>query len=116
MTDQSNTAKLDPEVATDEQVARVKLLLGRSDHAPGSGYFPLLIARIEQDSSRLATAATLIEALSEALATCNGLFDVIRGDWSDPRSECREGWGVIAAALALRAEWVQTNKKEATDD
>ena len=40
--------------------------------------------------------------LVEALVECDGLFDEIRGDWSDPRSECTRGRAVIAAALAAK--------------
>ena len=40
------------------------------------------------------------EALAEALDECKELFSAIRGDWSDPRAECRAGWAVIDTALA----------------
>src|SRR3990172_4188835 len=39
-------------------------------------------------------------AFRAALEKCKELFTEIRGDWSDPRAECREGWAVIDAALA----------------
>ena len=39
-------------------------------------------------------------AVVEALKQCSKLFHSIRGDWSDPRAECREGWAVIDAALS----------------
>ena len=47
----------------------------------------------------LSIAEAAMEA-ETALGKCNELFDEIRGDWSDPRSACREGWAIIGAALA----------------
>jgi len=44
-------------------------------------------------------AASRIERLEAALRCCGELFSDIRNDWSDPRSECREGWRVIEEAL-----------------
>ena len=44
-------------------------------------------------------AASRIEKLEAALRRCDELFSDIRNDWSDPRSECREGWRVIEEAL-----------------
>ena len=44
-------------------------------------------------------AAIRIEKLEAALRRCDELFSDIRNDWSDPRSECREGWSVIKEAL-----------------
>lgn len=38
--------------------------------------------------------------LVEALEKCNEVFSNIRNDWTDPRSDCREGWETIDAALA----------------
>jgi len=38
--------------------------------------------------------------LLEALGRCRELFSDIRGDWSDPRADCREGWAIIDAAIA----------------
>jgi chromosome segregation ATPase len=40
-----------------------------------------------------------IEKLEAALRRCDKLFSDIRNDWSDPRSECREGRSVIKEAL-----------------
>lgn len=37
--------------------------------------------------------------LRAALEDCRRLFREIRGDWTDPRSECSDGLGIIAAAL-----------------
>ena len=54
-------------------------------------------------AGKLYAAHAVAEArapLVEALVECDGLFDDIRGDWSDPRSECTRGRAVIAAALA----------------
>lgn len=42
-------------------------------------------------------------ALREALEKSRDLFTDIRGDWSDPRSRCRQGWAIIDAALATDA-------------
>jgi hypothetical protein len=39
------------------------------------------------------------KVLEGALTGCSELFDEIRGDYSDPRHECREGQLVIRAAL-----------------
>lgn len=36
-----------------------------------------------------------------ALQECYNLFSSIRGDWTDPRSDCREGWAIINAAQAV---------------
>jgi hypothetical protein len=43
----------------------------------------------------LAAAPALVAALRE----CAELFSAIRGDWTDPRHECRAGQEVISAAL-----------------
>jgi len=43
--------------------------------------------------------ADRIEKLEAALRRCDELFSDIRNDWSDPRSECREGWSVVKEAL-----------------
>lgn len=48
----------------------------------------------ERDALRIQCAQ-----MREALETCFELFSAIRGDWTDPRSECREGQRVIAKAL-----------------
>lgn len=40
-----------------------------------------------------------VKDLEGALRRCRELFSDIRGDWTDPRSECREGWAIIDAAL-----------------
>jgi len=48
---------------------------------------------------KLRAAETRIERLEAALRCCGELFSDIRNDWSDPRSECREGWRVIEEAL-----------------
>jgi len=45
-----------------------------------------------------------IEVLRSALTRCRELFDEIRNDWSDPRSECRAGWAVIHEALHATAD------------
>lgn len=39
--------------------------------------------------------------LREALDKCSDLFSKIRGDWTDPRIECRVGQSVIAEALSI---------------
>lgn len=44
-------------------------------------------------------AAAWVGPLEAALERCNDLFYDIRGDWTDPRSECREGWEAIRTAL-----------------
>lgn len=49
------------------------------------------------------TDSERIEVLREALVRCRELFDEIRNDWSDPRSECRAGWAVIEGALKKTA-------------
>lgn len=46
------------------------------------------------------TARQQVTTLREALKKCYELFSDIRGDWTDPRAECREGWKVIDNALA----------------
>jgi hypothetical protein len=40
------------------------------------------------------------EIMREALKRCRELFYEIRMDWSDPRSECREGVALIDEALS----------------
>jgi len=40
------------------------------------------------------------DVMVEALKGCSELFSDIRGDWSDPRYECRSGQELIANALA----------------
>jgi len=49
-------------------------------------------------------AASRIDKLEAALRRCDELFSDIRNDWSDPRSECREGWSVIKEALEGKDE------------
>lgn len=39
-----------------------------------------------------------LENAKAALEACSDLFSEIRGDWTDPRSECREGQDVIHKA------------------
>ena len=51
------------------------------------------------DAERKADKAALCRARM-ALQKCGELFGEIRGDWTDPRSECREGWEVIESALS----------------
>jgi hypothetical protein len=53
----------------------------------------------DDDEELLDEAADRIEKLEAALRCCGELFSDIRNDWSDPRSECREGWRVIEEAL-----------------
>jgi len=54
--------------------------------------------------SRLSRAGQDAEAenarLREALDQCDDLFSAIRGDFTDPRSECRKGAEIIERALA----------------
>jgi hypothetical protein len=47
----------------------------------------------------LYTHPPAVEGPVGALTGCSELFDEIRGDYSDPRHECREGQLVIRAAL-----------------
>lgn len=37
--------------------------------------------------------------LKEALFRCNELFSLLRGDWSDNRHWCRQGWAIVEKAL-----------------
>jgi hypothetical protein len=59
---------------------------------------------VEAERDRLRAAG---EVNAEALRKCDELFHDIRGDWTDPRSECREGWRVIEEALAA---WKEATK------
>jgi len=56
----------------------------------------------QREAEILAHRETMRErdALREALERCDALFAAIRDDWTDPRSECREGRDVCSAALA----------------
>lgn len=54
---------------------------------------------VESDSTDLAK-----EKVRSALERCSELFSDIRGDWSDPRSECREGQRLIEEALAALSQ------------
>ena len=47
--------------------------------------------------------STLREKLTPLVNRCGELFSDIRGDWSDPRTECREGWAVCDQMRALLA-------------
>ncbi len=49
---------------------------------------------------KLADAHGKIERLRETLQQCRSLFGEIRGDWTDPRRECRAGVDIISAVLA----------------
>ncbi len=59
---------------------------------------------MSQELARVAAERESLRAICakmrEALETCSELFSDIRGDWTDPRSECREGQQVIAEALS----------------
>jgi hypothetical protein len=39
-----------------------------------------------------------VARLRGLLAACGLLFSQIRGDWSDPRYACREGWRLVDMA------------------
>ena len=61
------------------------------------------------DNDFVAKIERLEDALAEtrrALRIAHDLFSDIRGDWSDPRWQCRHGWEVIDAALAKSADLV----------
>lgn len=46
------------------------------------------------------TDADRVKMLEACLMDLDGLFSAIRDDYTDPRSECREGRRLIALALA----------------
>jgi hypothetical protein len=56
-------------------------------------------AEADEAADTLERQAAEIERLRVALVGCRELFSEIRKDWSDPRSEIREGWAIIDAAL-----------------
>jgi len=51
------------------------------------------------DKERIIILEEALRQTRRALYICNNLFDDIRGDWSDPRWQCRTGWDVIGTAL-----------------
>ena len=65
--------------------------------AAASALLPAALADLKRARER-------IKELEGALEKCGELFSEIRGDWSDPRSECREGWAIINAALSAGKE------------
>ena len=50
---------------------------------------------------------SLLDPLVSALNECRENASIIRGDWTDPRNECRAIWSAVDTALAsLRAEGI----------
>src|SRR5882672_9560367 len=45
------------------------------------------------------TLRAALEAAKADLLKCSELFSSIRGDWTDPRTDCREGWSIIDARV-----------------
>ena len=74
-----------------------------SEHVPEGAFFMAKdgkIVDIGLEQARLIAQLTAErDALRVALEKCRELFADIRGDWTDPRSQCREGWRVIDEAL-----------------
>jgi len=54
--------------------------------------------------SQLKASREREKILKDALKECDRLFSEIRNDWTDPRSECREGWDIIKKALTPKGE------------
>ena len=52
-------------------------------------------------NAALSALRALVAKKDEALKTCLEMFREIRGDWTDPRMECRAGADAAVAALAL---------------
>lgn len=52
---------------------------------------------LEDAMKGVAAVDALMAEMMAALDACEALFTEIRNDWTDPRSECREGWAVIQA-------------------
>ena len=65
------------------------------------GFYSIEIAELARLQSRLAECESLVVKKDEALKTCLEMFREIRGDWTDPRMECRAGADAAVAALAL---------------
>lgn len=92
--------------------ARVREIEAELRECPGT--WPAAEARVdaaEQERGRdaihirdlaadKAVLAARVEQLEGALAACRELFTELRGDWSDNRGPCREGFAIIDAALA----------------
>lgn len=69
-------------------------------------------ARIIDREMRSAPQPEAISKAVEALEACAELFMEIRMDWTDPRSECREGMEICESALsALRLSQPPTRTK-----
>lgn len=47
---------------------------------------------------RIERLEAALQQTRRALAISHNLFSDIRGDWSDPRWQCRHGWEVIEQA------------------
>jgi hypothetical protein len=58
-------------------------------------------AKKSEVESDLTALRALVAKKDEALKTCLEMFREIRGDWTDPRMECRAGADAAVAALAL---------------
>jgi hypothetical protein len=99
-----------------EDFAAVRHYADRKDHVSAEAN-KAIIAALARLEARLAEQHELIlrgqtreaeilrleancEALTAALRECRGLFSELRGDWSDNRGPCREGFRIIDAALA----------------
>ena len=56
---------------------------------------------LDKANQDLTALRALVAKKDEALKTCLEMFREIRGDWTDPRMECRAGADAAVAALAL---------------
>jgi hypothetical protein len=57
------------------------------------------VQRIEELERQAAEDRAAINILVAALGGCSLLFADIRGDWTDPRSQCRQGSKLVGEAL-----------------
>lgn len=81
------TAPASPEALTGEALDRIEA------HAAAQGDMRAVHADV-------VALCREVRRLRAALERCDELFHEIRCDFTDPRSECREGMAIVSAALA----------------
>ncbi len=80
---------------TEAAMALIRTCMDQRTNYEGRKPLPTEVLLAEIDRLRAAR-----DELVPVLKKLSDLFSDIRGDWSDPRHECREGQDLIAALIA----------------